>query len=143
VKKIAARVRARLDALPPLHRQIALFIVTGGVNTVFAYLAYAFFAGLLDLPPLRSLVFSYMAGIPFSYMTFRAFVFTGGDRSFRTFAKFLPTYGVLLVINLAALYELAHALGWNKLLAQAVVVPFCAALSFVINRAFVFRERKA
>lgn len=123
-----------------LAAQMGRFLVTGGVNTVFGYVIYALGAGVLDFAYAPALLLSYAIGIPFSYMTFRAFVFTGGDRSFATFARFLPTYGVLLVFNLVALHAAVDILGWHKLIAQAVIVPVCAAISFVCNRLFVFRE---
>lgn len=129
-----------IDGLPPLHRQIARFIVTGGVNSVFGYVVYVVIAGGFDLPALRALVLSYMISVPFSYLTFRTFVFTSGDRSFRSFAKFLPTYVVILLVNMAGLHWMVEVLLWNKLIAQAIIVPFCAVLSFVINRIFVFKE---
>jgi putative flippase GtrA len=135
------RVLAHIDTLPPLPRQLARFILTGGVNTVFAYLVYVFMAGTLDIPYLSALLFSWAIGVAFSYSTFRAFVFTDGSRSFKTFARFLPTYIFLLILNLSTLYIFVDIEKWDKLAAQALIVPFCAALSFIINRLFVFRVR--
>lgn len=143
MKQAVKKIIAALDRLPPLQRQVARFIVTGGANTVFAYLVYAAFAVIFGMGYAQALLFSWCIGVLFSYLTFRAFVFTGGARGLGTFARFLPTYVVLLGINMAALHVLVAWMGWHKLLAQAVIVPFCAALSFVINRLFVFREKAA
>lgn len=120
--------------------QTLRFIGVGGINTVFAYLVYAFMAGVLDMGAQRALLLSWMVSVTFSYLTFRLFVFTDGDRSFKTYLRFIPLYAALLAINALALTVLVDMAGWNKLVAQAVIVPCCAALSFIANRAFVFRK---
>ncbi len=122
-----------------LSLQIKRFLVTGLINTVFGYLVYAFGVVILNLSYFWATVLSYVIGVTFSYVMFRAFVFTEGDRSWNSFKRFIPTYVVLFVINIIALHFLVDLLSWNKLVAQAVVVPGCAALSFVINRIFVFK----
>lgn len=132
-----------MSAHPPLFGQIARFIVTGGINTVFGYLVYALGVTVLKMSYTEAVTFSYVIGVSFSYIMFRTFVFTGGDRSWRSFSRFIPTYVVLLFINMAALAVLVDHLGMNKLLAQAIIVPFCAALSFIINRLFIFKTRPA
>jgi putative flippase GtrA len=135
------QVKAYLDTLSPLHRQIARFIFTGGVNAIFAYAAFAFFSGLAGADYLPAVFYAWCCGVTFSYVTFRAFVFTDGNRSFSTFAKFIPTYIILLLVNLAMMYMLVGKMGWHELVAQGVVIPFCAMLSFFFNRMFVFRKK--
>ena len=122
-----------------LTHQVKRFLVTGSINTGFSYLMYAFALIALEFSYFWSVVFSWCIGVVFSYVMFRSFVFTDGDRSWRTFKRFLPTYVVLLAVNLLAMHILVGDLDWNKLLAQAFVVPPCAALSFIINRIFVFK----
>ena len=122
-----------------LSSQIKRFILTGGVNTVFGYLVYAFGIVAMNLSYFWAVVLSYVIGVTFSYAMFRAFVFTAGERGWRSYARFIPTYVFLLIFNIAALYVLVDLAAWNKLVAQAVVVPVCAVLSFIINRVFVFK----
>jgi len=122
-----------------LSHQIKLFLVTGTINTVFGYLVYAFGVVILNLTYFWALVLSYVIGVTFSYVMFRTFVFTEGERGWRSYARFIPTYIVLLVINIIALHIMVDLANWNKLIAQAVVVPGCAVLSFIINRIFVFK----
>lgn len=121
-----------------LTRQIRRFILTGLVNTAVGYLTYAFGILALRLPYAGALLFSYALGVTFSFFTFRAYVFTGSARGWKSYLRFVPTYVVLLFINLGLLHLLVDVRGWGALAAQAVVVPVCAALSFVINRVFVF-----
>ncbi len=122
-----------------LSSQIKRFILTGGVNTVFGYLVYAFGIVILNLSYFWAVVLSYVIGVSFSYVMFRAFVFTAGARGWRSYARFVPTYVFLLALNIIALHVLVDLAGWNKLVAQAVIVPCCAAMSFIINRVFVFK----
>jgi putative flippase GtrA len=131
----------RREGTVKLSRQMWRFLVTGGVNTVIGYLIYAFGVVALELSYFWAVILSYVIGVSFSFVTFRAFVFTAGERSFRSYPRFILTYVFLLGVNIAALYGLVDMAGLNKLLAQALVIPVCAALSFVINRFFVFRLR--
>jgi putative flippase GtrA len=122
-----------------LTHQLKRFLITGSINTGFAYLMYVFGVVVLEFSYFWSVVFSWCLGVIFSYIMFRAFVFTEGDRSWRSFGRFLPTYVALLAVNLAVMHVLVGIEDWNKLLAQAFVVPVCAVLSFIINRIFVFK----
>jgi putative flippase GtrA len=121
-----------------LH-QLQRFILTGIINTLVGYAIYAFGVVVLGWSYFWSVVLSYVVGVTFSYFMFRRFVFTTGDRSWRSYMRFIPTYIVLFIINVSAMFILVDIRNWNKLLAQAVVVVFCAALSFIINRIFVFK----
>lgn len=138
--------KPELQALLPLLWQMRRFVVVGIVNTLFGYLVYA--AGILcglDYTP--ALVLSYVVGVTFSYFTFRHFVFeqeaAQRTKKRRSFTRFLATYLFLFMLNWAALYGLVTVGGWGRLQAQAIIVPCCAALSFVINRLFVFRAGNA
>lgn len=124
-----------------LSRQVWRFLVTGAVNTAVGYLVYAFGVVALELSYFWAVILSYVVGVSFSYVTFRAFVFTAGERSFRSYPRFILTYVFLLLVNILALHVLVDLAGYGKLVAQALVIPVCAALSFIINRSFVFKLR--
>jgi len=122
-----------------LTHQLKRFIVTGIGNTVFGYLVYAFIIIVFDLSYFWALILTYSIGITFSFTTFRAFVFTDGDRGWRSYIRFILTYVGLLIVNIVALHILVDIQGIHKLIAQLFVIPFCAAISFIINRIFVFK----
>src|SRR4051812_40033230 len=103
-----------------LSRQIRRFLVTGSVNTAFSYAMYVGAVVFLRADYFWAVIISWCLGVTFSYLTFRAFVFTEGDRSWRTFRKFLPTYVVLLVVNEIILFILVTLMDWNKLAAQGL-----------------------
>jgi putative flippase GtrA len=122
-----------------ITNQLRRFLFIGGINTAFGYAIYAACRLTLDIPYFLAVAVSWSLGVIFSYLTFRTFVFTEGDRSWRTFKKFLPTYVALLVFNELLLFILVGIAGWNDLIAQGVAVIGCAVLSFIINRIFVFK----
>jgi len=122
-----------------LTQQLQRFIITGLANTGFAYGVYAFCDLGLHMDYFWAATAAWCIGVCFSYMMFRTFVFTEGDRSWRSFKRFIPTYVFLLVINLIGLHILVSRMHWNELLSQALMVVFCAGLSFIINRIFVFK----
>ena len=133
-------IRSLYNQYKDLFWQIHRFIITGIVNTIFGYLVYAtgILAGL-DYTP--ALILSYIIGVTFSYYTFRRFVFHHQGSKRQSFGKFTATYIFLFVVNWGALHLLVAQWQWNDLLAQALIVPCCAAMSFIINRLVVFRHK--
>ena len=122
-----------------LAHQLKRFLVTGVVNSAFAYAVFVICDYLIDIGYLWSVFVSWCLGVCFSFMMFRTFVFTEGARSWRSFSRFLPTYVFLLAVNMAGMKVLVDFAGWNSLIAQAIVMAGCAVLSFIINRLFVFK----
>lgn len=119
--------------------QIHRFIITGIINTLFGYAVYAC-AILIGFDYTMALVLSYVIGVTFSFYTFRRFVFHHQGSKRQSFGKFIITYIVLFILNWLALRFLVTDMQWNRLSAQALIVPCCAALSFIINRLVVFRS---
>jgi len=122
-----------------LTHQLRRFILTGLVNSAFGYFIFVCGFELLGLSHFWAVVLSYVVATTFSYLMFRTFVFTTGDRSWRSFMRFIPTYIFLFSVNVTSMHVLVDILDWNALVAQAVVIAGCAALSFIINRIFVFK----
>jgi len=122
-----------------LTHQLKRFIFTGSINSGFSYLMYAFCVLCLHLPYFWAVVVSWCLGVTFSYLMFRTFVFTDGDRSWRSFRRFIPTYIFLLAVNIIAMHVMVESLQWNNLIAQAFSIAGCAVLSFIFNRIFVFK----
>lgn len=121
--------------------QIRRFIITGIVNTIFGYLAYVAGIKILQFDYTAALIFSYVVGVTFSYITFRTFVFEDHGTKKQSFSKFIGTYLFLFFLNWWALHFLVDTLHWDKLWAQILIVPCCAALSFIINKLFVFHQK--
>jgi putative flippase GtrA len=122
-----------------LTHQLQRFLITGSINSGFAYFIYVFSVLVLHLPYFWAVILSWCLGVLFSYTMFRTFVFTDGDRSWRSFRRFIPTYVFLLGVNIISMHILVDLAHWNSLIAQAVVIAGCAVMSFIFNRIFVFK----
>ena len=125
-----------------LFSQIARFVITGSINTIFGYMVYVFGILVLDMTYVQAVLLAYVLGTTFSYLMFRAFVFTVGDRGWKSYARFMPVYIVMLLLNLFTMHILVDLMNWNKFLAQALVAGVCAVLSFTLNRAFIFKNKR-
>jgi putative flippase GtrA len=116
-------------------QRIARFLLVGGINTVFGY---AIYAGLVLLTGkiTLSLLISSIAGIIFNFYTTGKIVFKSSDKSL--FWLFLAVYGVIFLCNLVSLKYLLF-LGFGPLLAQIILLPIIAAITYVLQKKFVFR----
>lgn len=121
--------------------QIYRFILTGMVNTLFGYFAYVVAIQWFKFDYTAALIFSYVLGVTFSYLMFRRFVFEDKGTKKQSYARFVATYLILFILNWCALHYLVDQRLWDKLIAQTLIVPCCAALSFIVNRFFVFRRK--
>lgn len=102
-------------------------------------MGYSIFAGLvlIGFSTSKALILNYVIAVPLNFLTTGKFVFD----SFRLqpLARFIFVYVLIFIINWSAL-RLAMNLGIGELLAQAVIVPFMAILSFLIFKYAVFRR---
>lgn len=119
-----------------LKRQVIRFIAVGVVNTLFGYGIYALLI-FLGLDYMYAVLFATVAGVLFNFKTIGHYVFESTDRSL--LLKFFMVYGIVYGINvgLIRLFSL-----WNIDYYTAgflAIVP-CAAVSFILNKRFVFRE---
>jgi putative flippase GtrA len=119
-------------------RRFARFLAVGLLNTAFGYALYA--GGLfLGLRPEVALLVATVLGVCFNFLTTGRLVFA--DRDQNRIVRFVLAYAVSYLFNVAMLRGLL-AVGASPLVAQALVLPLMVVLTFVLMRAFVFRERK-
>lgn len=122
-------IAALWDRLPPVARRFGKFLVVGVVNTLVGYLLYAFFLMIVGLQPHLALTVSFWLGVLWNYFSTARFVF--GSRGFWRLPGYVACYLAVYLINLAALRRALEA-GWHPLLAQAVLTPLAAVLTFVL-----------
>ena len=116
--------------------QAIRFIVVGVVNTTFSYLIYAglLFVGLsYQLANLLALV----VGILFSFKTMGHLVFR--NNSNRLLSRFVLSWAAIYVCVIFLIGRIM-ALGFDAYAAGAMALPFSAALSYLSQRYFVFRQ---
>lgn len=110
------------------------FLIVGVVNTAFGY---GVFLALLraDLAPTLALAIATVAGILFNFVTTGRVVFENAEAS--RLWRFVGVYGLVFLFNVTLL-DAAISLGVGAALAQAALLAPCVALSYLLNRAFVF-----
>jgi putative flippase GtrA len=116
--------------------KIGRFLVAGGLNTGFGFAVYALFV-YLRFPVWATVTLSMIAALIFNYLTYGGMVFR--DLSWRNLPMFVVFYVALAGLNTALLHGL-NGLGFGPLLAQAILVPPLAVLSYVGLSNFVFHK---
>lgn len=115
-------------------RQIIKFLIVGGVNTIVGYSLFATFI-LLGVASGTALIAAIGLGTIFSFASTGRVVFKSSTATL--LPRFVVVYGGQCVVNLALL-RLLENVGIPSLLAQAMLLPFMAILTFVGLRHFVF-----
>jgi putative flippase GtrA len=118
--------------------RILRFLIAGAVNTAFGYAVYALLV-LAGLPAQAALLLAFVIGVAFNYFTTARFVFA--TRGFDRLPAYIAVYVCIYAGNALALH-LATTSGVAPLLAQALIVPVTAAVTYIAMR-MVFAERAA
>lgn len=141
--------RSRLGAALHAHGDKLLFLLVGGVNTVFSYLLFAGMLFVVEraLPGIRRdwvladavLVASWLVAVTFSWGTFKLFVFrTRGTDWAREWRRAYVVYAPGLVMNLGVLSALVGLLHVPPLAGQALWAVFMAVYSYFGHKWFTF-----
>lgn len=117
-------------------QQFIRFLLVGVLNTVIGYSLFVLFSFLgLDAP--YALAFTYVFGVISNFFTTGKLVFGISKRKY--FLRFVLAYVAVYLVNLVFLSILIWA-GMDKLISQAVLVPFMALISFWSFKMYAFRE---
>lgn len=117
--------------------QFILFLVMGGVNTLFYYALYSLliFTGLHYA---AAVVIATCCGVMFNFQTFGRVVFK--NFQLRLLGKFISVYTVVCLANIAGLKALEIAGLADKYIAGAILVLPVALLGYALNKTFVFKR---
>ncbi len=119
----------------PSARALRFFAV-GLVNTAFGYaIFYLVWRETLDATIAAAV--STVIGALFNFLSIGRLVFGSSDPRF--LGRFVAVYGLLFLVDALALKALEHY-GAAASIAQAALTPLLAALSYLLNRDFVFRS---
>lgn len=116
------------------NRQIR-FLLTGVLNSIFGFLVYSLVI-LLSGQVLLALFFSTCAGIVFNFFTTGGFVFR--DTSTLRAPRFVFCYLLIYAINYGLINALARWVD-SAIIAQALLTPLMAVLSYFLMARFVFK----
>jgi len=114
------------------------FLVVGAMNTVFGYVVFWLALTMLGNDALAALV-STIAGIAFNFRSTGILVFDSRDSSL--LARFVATNAAVYAVDVLGLRGLA-LYGLTPALAQALLTPFLAVLSYILARDFVFDRKR-
>lgn len=112
------------------------FLATGLLNTAFGYGAYALLV-ILGAPVWLAVAGATALGVMFNFFSYGKLVF--GPAGLGRLPAFLAVYGVLYGLNVGLVHVLM-AQGVGALLAQALMVPLLAFLSFFLLRHYVYND---
>ena len=143
------RIRAALHA----HGDKLLFLVVGGVNTLFSFALFAFglWVASLFAPDVRSnwvlvdlvLVLTWLVSVTFSWGMFKLLVFrTRGTNWVREWLRAYVVYAPSIVMNLGVLSALVGLLHVPPLVGQALWAVFMAVYSYFGHKWFTFGAPK-
>lgn len=117
-------------------RRFIRFVIVGVVNTAFGYGLYALLV-LSTAPPQIALFLSFFIGVLWNYFTTARFVFEVSG--FGRLPAYAACYIFVYMLNAGSLHVAIDS-GVAPLIAQAVLTPVAAVLTFVLV-SFVMREK--
>lgn len=119
--------------------QLFRYGIVGVLSNVFLYLLYL---GITEAGMEHKLAMTllYAAGVIQSFAFNRTWSFRHNGTHGPAFARYVMTYGLGYLVNLAALYFFADRLGWPHEVVQASMVLVVAVLLFVLQKFWVFRH---
>jgi len=117
-----------------LEKRFVVFLLVGGLNTLFGYGLFALLM-FLGLHYALALFVATVVGVMFNFKSTGALVFKSNDN--RLVLRFVLGYVVVYFVNLAGIRCL-EALGVGAIVGAAVMMFPAAVLAYMLNSRFVF-----
>ena len=119
--------------------QFIRFLLAGVVNTLFGLGVYVvcIYCGL---SPWLAMLVGTCAGIAFNFLSFGAYAFR--DLSLSRLPRFLCSYGVTYLFNLAAFHALNNWVS-SAVWCQVILTPVVALFSYLSMSNFVFARKES
>jgi putative flippase GtrA len=117
-----------------IKKQFILFLLVGGINTLFGYGVYALFI-YLGVNYFFSSLISLFFGIMFNFLTIGKLVFR--KLSFKIIKKFISCY-MLLYIFYVAFIKIFSLWQSNLYICGMLAVMFMSIISFMANKYLIF-----
>lgn len=119
-----------------MDKRFIRFLFVGGINTLFGYALFAFLI-YLKFHYSLAVLFGTFLGILFNFRTTGKIVFNNMDNTLLW--RFVGVYAVTYLVNVACL-KVFDIYKVNILFAGALLVLPVAALSFLLQKKFVFPQ---
>nr|VFJ64516.1 MAG: Putative flippase GtrA (transmembrane translocase of bactoprenol-linked glucose) [Candidatus Kentron sp. FW] len=118
-------------------RQIGRFSLAGVINTIVGYAVI--FGGLaLGFSPYGSNLAGYSTGLLCSFILSKTFVFSAPGRKWRQTRRFLITFAIAYLANLALLHG-SLRIGIGGIAAQILSGVLYLLVMFILSRSWVFK----
>lgn len=114
------------------------FLIVGVINTIFGYSVFAIIIWLNFHYSFAALVATIL-GILFNFKTIGHLVFGNDDNTL--IFKFVGVYTFTYLLNVVFL-TIFNVLKLNMFFAGAILILPLAVISFIVNKKFVFKEKK-
>ena len=123
------------------HNEVVRYLVAGGYNTAFGFLAFAGLYLLLEdvLHYLGVAVISHVIAITNSFFVYRYFVFKSTGNILHEYLKIYVVYGVSFLLSIAMLALLVEFLDMHPIAAQFFVILVTVAVSYLGHSRFTFK----
>lgn len=129
------------------YKEIINYLIFGVLTTVVSLVVY-YGCVLTFLDPESAWqlqaanVISWIAAVTFAYFTNRKYVFESNSSSWiREAAAFYGSRVTTLLLDMACMFLLVTALGWNDKIAKIIVQVFVVIGNYILSKFFVFRRR--
>ena len=119
-------------------RQFSRFVVVGILNSAWGYFLIFGFMFFLGWTPVVSNVAGYAISLVTSFSMHRNFTFESQGKRRYEFGRFVIVFCVAYGANLVALYFFVDSLKTNAYVSQVLAGILYVAISFVLNKLFVF-----
>lgn len=117
-------------------KSFSLFMLIGGINTLFGYLIFAVLI-YLHFHYLIASTLAFMLGVVFNFFTTGKIVFD--TLEMKLIGKFVGVYILLYLLNISFLRLNSHFIA-NMYVNGLLVVVIMAFISFVLNKHVVFQK---
>lgn len=124
-------------------KQLLRFAAVGVVNTALGYAVIFACMYLVGLGAVTSNVIGYAVGLIVSYLLNRSFTFRSAAPPRREIIRFVAIFLLAYLANLATLVLLIRHAGVHEGVAQLIAGVVYFALSFVLNKYYVFAGPQA
>jgi putative flippase GtrA len=135
----------RLSAPAPGERthvlvQFVKFGIVGVSNTLLTFLVYTLLLKVFGVWYLAASAIGFVVGATNGFLLNRRWTFAGHVGDSLTPVRWAVVQGCGLALNLGLLYLFVHDAKLDKLLAQAFATVAVTISTFIVNRAWTFRE---
>lgn len=139
---------AKIQELIKKYREILVYLIVGGMTTLFSWAVYFLMSKVLDStsPALLFLnnTVSWLAGVLFAYPFNRKWVFRSQEpKILKEFAGFAASRVSTWLIDAGIMALTVNILGWNEYLCKyCIAAVIVTVLNYIFSKLFVFRRKK-